>query len=79
MKNKRVEIIENPDAGIRCHCRLLDLYNSKLPEEAEEKVLFYICPKERVNKTSTCEHSSLYYSIPIGCNELWGAIRVKTA
>ena len=50
MKNKRVEIIENPDAGIRCHCGLLDLYNSKLPEEAKEKVLFYVCPKEKVNK-----------------------------
>jgi hypothetical protein len=47
IKNKSVEIHENPEAGDRC---LLDLYISKLPPEAVEKDLFYVRPMKTVNK-----------------------------
>lgn len=71
IKNKSVEIHENPEAGNRCHCRLLDLYISKLPTEAVEKDLFYVCPMEKVNKQPpTYGRSVWYYSIPIGRNKL---------
>ena len=49
VKNKSVEIHKSPEAGDR-HCRLLDLYISKLPEEAVEKDLFYVRPMEKTNK-----------------------------
>ncbi len=65
IKNKTVEIFANAEAGDRCHCRLLDLYISKLPMEATEKDLFYVRPVETVRNESTW-----YYSIPIGRNKL---------
>ena len=46
IKNKSVEIHENPEAGDRYHCRLLDLCSSKIPPEAVEKDLFYVHPME---------------------------------
>ena len=71
IKNKSVQIHENPEAGDRCHCRLLDLYISKLPPEAVEKDLFYVRPMEKVNKQPpTYERSVWYYSIPLGRNKL---------
>lgn len=47
LKNKSVEILENCDAGDRCHCALLDLYIGKLPAEAKSMDLFYARPLER--------------------------------
>ena len=71
VKNKSVEIHESPEAGDCCHCRLLDLYISKLPAEAVEKDLFYVRPMEKTNKQApTYERSVWYYSIPIGRNKL---------
>ena len=71
VKNKSVEIHKNPEAGDRCHCRLLDLYIGKLLPEAIEKDLFYVCLMEKVNKrVPTYERSVWYYSIPIGRNKL---------
>ena len=67
VKNKRVQ---NPEASYRCHCKLLDLYISKLPQEAKEKDVFYVHPMEKLNKRATYERSSWYYSIPIGRNKL---------
>ena len=66
LKNKSVEIRENRDAGERCHCRLLDLYISKLPNDAKLKDLFYLCPLEKVKNEEAC----WYYSAPIGRNKL---------
>ena len=42
VKNKIVEIFKNLEAGDRCHCRLLDLYISKLPIGAKKKE-FVLC------------------------------------
>ena len=71
VKNKTVEIHENPEAGDHCHCRLLDLYIGKLPPEAIEKDLFYVRLMEKVNKQAPMyEQSVWYYSIPTGRNEL---------
>jgi hypothetical protein len=70
VKNKRVQICENPEAGDRCHCKILDLYISRLPAEAKEKDIFYVRPMEKVNKMPTYERSIWYYSIPIGRNKL---------
>ena len=50
VENKCVEIYRNPEAGDRCHCRVLDLYISKLPPEAKEKDLFYVRPMEKLSK-----------------------------
>ena len=65
IRNKTVEIFENAEAGNRCHCRLLDLYISKLPMEAKEKDLFYVRPNETVINETTW-----YYSTPFGWNKL---------
>ena len=45
LKNKTVNIFRNPDAD-HCHCRILDLYMSKMPQEAKTKDLFYLRPME---------------------------------
>ena len=65
------EIYRNSESVDRCHCRILDLYISKLPAEARDKDLFYVRPMEKVNKSaSTHERSAWYYSIPVGRNKL---------
>ena len=63
IKNKSVQIHENPEAGDRCHCRLLDLYISKLPPEAVEKDLFHVRPMEKVNKQPPTYERSVWYYI----------------
>ena len=56
LKNKSIEIYRNPEAGDRCHCRILDLYISKLPSEAKDKDLFCVRPIKKPNSsTSTYE------------------------
>ena len=67
LKNKCVEIVENKEAGDRCHCKLLDAYISKLPEEAKAKDLFYVRPFEDVKSDSP---KPWYYWAPIGRNKL---------
>jgi hypothetical protein len=67
LKNKCVEIVENKEAEDRCHCKLLDAYISKLPEEAKTKDLFYARPLEEVKSDST---KPWYYCAPISCNKL---------
>ena len=36
LKNKSVDVYRNPEAGDRCHCRILDVYISKLPQAAKD-------------------------------------------
>ena len=40
LKKKCIEIVENKEAGDRCHCKLLDAYISKLLKEAKAKDYF---------------------------------------
>ena len=42
--NKQVPIYACPAAGNRCHVRVLDMYYSKLPEQAFENDVFYLKP-----------------------------------
>ena len=67
LKNKCFEILENEEAGDCCHCKLLDMYISKLPEEVKAKDLFYVRPLEEVKSDST---KPWYYCAPIGRNKL---------
>ena len=66
LENKQVEIRENSNAGECCHCRLLDLYISKMPEDAKSKDLFYLRPLEKVKN----DEGIWYYSAPVGRNKL---------
>lgn len=66
LKNKHVEIRENRDAGERCHCKLLEMYMSKLPDDAKVKDLLYLRPLGKVKNEEAC----WYYSAPIGRNKL---------
>ncbi len=55
LQNKAVPIYACPEAGIRCHVYLLDLYISKLPQDAIQKELFYV----RTSTTgSPCQSNS---------------------
>ena len=65
LRNKTVEICDSRDAGDRCHCKMLDLYISKLPAEAKSKDLFYVRPLEQATSDQTW-----YYSAPVGRNRL---------
>ena len=56
LKNKCVEIRANEDAEERCYCSLLDMYISKLPNEAKSKDLFYARPLEG-NCLKRCTHT----------------------
>ena len=40
VENKFVPTFADPSAGERCHCYLLDLYSSKVSNEAKEKDAF---------------------------------------
>ena len=61
-----VEVRENRDAGEHCHCRLLDVYISKMPEDAKLKDLFYLHPLQKVKNEDAC----WCYSAPVGQNRL---------
>lgn len=41
VKSKNVPILENPEAGERCPVFILDMYFSKLPDEAFKKDIFF--------------------------------------
>ena len=62
----RLKIRANEDAGERCHCRLLDMYISKLPSEAKSRDLLYARPLEKATK----DDPIWYCSAPIGHNKL---------
>ena len=44
VENKAVLSYATPEAGIRCHAKLLDMYLSKIPPEAKKKDVFYLHP-----------------------------------
>ena len=53
LEHKSVLSHANPDAGVRCHVFLLDLYIVKLPKEAVTKDIFYCCPLPSLPLLST--------------------------
>ena len=66
LEHKTVPVMADPEAGVRCHVYLLDLYIRKLPSEAIMKDLFYCRP---LQKTSS-ELQPWYSAVPIGRNML---------
>lgn len=64
LKNKCVTILENDNAGERCHTRLLDKYIHHLPEKAKKENLFYVRPLEKP------QGDIWYSSVPLGKNKL---------
>lgn len=65
VKNKVVPVIAVPEAGLRCHVRILDEYLRRLPEEAMEKDNFYVQPR------SVSGDDSIWFTAnPIGKNTL---------
>ena len=66
-KNKVVKQFPVPDAGDRCHVKLLDLYVSKLPKEAKQKGSFYFTP---LQTTPTDPLKPWFTCVPIGRNKL---------
>ena len=64
--NKSVRIVRNPDAGNRCHCKLMDLYLSKLPTTARENDIFYLRPLEKFTPDGPW-----YSAVPGGRNKFF--------
>ena len=62
--NKIVPIYSTPEAGERCHVHILDMYLSKLPEDAISKDVFYLRPLSGVPTSP----SPWFQSVPIGKN-----------
>ena len=67
LEHKTVSTFANPEAGNRCHVFLLDLYLSKLPQEAFKKDIFYCRPNQSKPTDST---SPWFCAVPIGRNQL---------
>ena len=42
LEHKRVPVYASPDAGVRCHVTLLDMYVSKLSTAAKERDFFLL-------------------------------------
>ena len=49
-----------------CHCYLLDLYSSKIQNEAKEKDVFYVQPLSNLKNPAL----PWYTSVPVGRNSL---------
>ena len=67
LEHKSVPSYANPDAGVRCHVFLLDLYISKLPKEAVTKDIFYC---RQLPSLPTDETKPWYAAVPVGRNVL---------
>ena len=67
LEHKVVPIVADPEAGVRCHVYLLDLYISKLPSEAVMKDLFYCRPLQLISDT---DGTPWYCAVPVGRNML---------
>ena len=65
LEHKVVPVIADPEAGVRCHVYLLDLYIGKLPSEAVMKDLFYCRPLQKIS-----ELQPWYSAVPVGRNML---------
>ncbi|XP_011403268.1 PREDICTED: uncharacterized protein KIAA1958-like [Amphimedon queenslandica] len=66
LEHKAVPVMADPEAGVRCHVYLLDLYIRKLPSEANMKDLFYC----RLLQKTSSELQPWYSAVPIGRNML---------
>ena len=67
LEHKSFPSYANPDAGVRCHVFLLDLYISKLPKEAVTKDIFYC---RQLPSLPTDETKPWYAAVPVGRNVL---------
>ena len=67
VSTKVVPVFACPDAGERCAVYLLDLYLSKLPNEAFEQDVFYLRPLENIPSDPA---KPWYSSVPVGKNTL---------
>ena len=65
--NKRVPVYAVPEAGEKCHVRVLDKYLSKLPLDAIEQDNFYLTPLSAVPSNSQIPW---FTSVPVGRNSL---------
>ena len=66
-KSKSVPLYPSPQAGQCCPVNILDTYITRLPLEAKEKDLFYVCPLDKV----AAEPNNLWYSaVPLGKHTL---------
>ena len=72
VEHKVVTIITNPSVKKKCSVLLLDLYVSRLPQEAEDKNLFYCRPLQKIMKSST---EPWYSATLIGRNMLQTMVR----
>ena len=72
VENKIVPVIANPEAGIRCHVAILDLYLSKIPASAVSKDVFYLQPVPKVPSDSS---KPWFLVIPVGRNTLSTMVR----
>ena len=63
LESKIVPIVADPEAGVRCHVYLLDLYISKLPSEAVMNDLFYCHPLQPISDT---DGTPWYCAVPVG-------------
>jgi hypothetical protein len=67
VRSKVVPVYSCPEAGKRCPVYLLDLYISKLPEEAKEKDQLYVRP---LKKQPDDASKPWYSTVPIGNHTL---------
>ncbi len=67
VKNKVVPVYSVPEAGNRCHVKILDMYLSKLPRDALLKDNFYLQPLASVPENP---QKPWFSSVPVGRNTL---------
>ena len=65
MEHKSVTIVSNPAVGDKCPVFIIDLYISKLPQEAKQQDLFYCCPLPSV--PDKCD-DPWFIAVPVGKN-----------
>ena len=73
LQSKVVLIYTCPDAGTRCHVYLLDLYFSKLPQDAIQNDIFYVRPLQEAPTDPTLPWCS---AVPIGKHTLNNMVKI---
>ena len=71
VSNKVVPVFACPEVGERCAVYLLDLYLSKLPNEAFEQDVFYVRPLQNIPPDPA---KPWYAAVPVGKNTLKGSL-----
>ena len=66
IEKKSVPMYANPEAGDRCHVKILDLYFNRLSEEAKKNI-FYTRPVPTLPKNP---YDPWYCAVPYGKNKL---------